>query len=142
MKLCVTGNVWYQKDSILYAAVFNVLLLREDFPDGAFYGKSIHEAPELLSRKFSCFVGGTRPLKAIAGKKPFRQQEHSIAFKQEAFNTIRPVPAEEEQSSLFCSVQAIVQFDICSESGYPLSEVNPAAAYDNAGKADSFLKHG
>ena len=34
--------------SILCYSVFKVLLFREDFLDRAFYGKAIHETPELF----------------------------------------------------------------------------------------------
>ena len=126
----------------MYYAVVNVLLLCKNFLNGALYGKAIHKASELLGSEFPGFIRSARPLEPVAGKKPFGQKEHSVSFKQKSFYAVRPVAAKEEQRSLFCCAQTVVQLNIRSKAGDPFSEVNAAAAYDHAGKPDSFLKHG
>lgn len=124
------------------SAAFTSLLFCEDFLDGAFYGKPIHEPPELFRGQFPGLIRGARPLEAVACIKSFCQEEHPVTFIYEAFDTVGAVAAEEEECPLLGRAQAVVQPDIGSQARDPFAQIDPAAAYDNAGNPDPFLKHG
>ena len=132
----------YCAGPVLHYAVFSVLLFCENLLDGAFYGESVHKATELFGGELPGLVRGTRPLEPVAAKKDLSQKEHAVPFEKDAFYAVRTVAAEEEQRTFFCRAQAIVQSDIGSKAWDPFAEINAAAADDDTGKTDSFLKHG
>ena len=123
----------YCAGPVLHYAVFSVLLFCENLLDGAFYGESVHKATELF--------GGELP-EPVAAKKDLSQKEHAVPLEKDAFYAVRTVAAEEEQRTFFCRAQAIVQSDIGSKAWDPFAEINAAAADNDTGKTDSFLKHG
>ena len=127
---------------LLHYAVFGVLLFCEDLLDGALYGESVHKAPELFGGELPGLIRGTRPLEPVPAKKDLSQKEHAVPFENDAFYAVRTVAAEEEQRTFFCRAQAIVQPDIGSKAWDPFAEINAAAADDDTGKTDPFLKHG
>lgn len=134
-----TGNC---AGPLLHYAVFRVLLFCEDLLDGALYGESVHKAPELFGGELPGLIRGTRPLEPVPAKKDLSQKEHAVPFENDAFYAVRTVAAEEEQRTFFCRAQAIVQPDIGSKAWDPFAEINAAAADDDTGKTDPFLKHG
>ena len=134
-----TGNC---AGPLLHYAVFRVLLFCEDLLDGALYGESVHKAPELFGGELPGLIRGTRPLEPVPAKKDLSQKEHAVPFENDAVYAVRTVAAEEEQRTFFCRAQAIVQPDIGSKAWDPFAEINAAAADDDTGKTDPFLKHG
>lgn len=127
---------------VLRCAVFKVRLFFEHFLDGAFNSKAIHQTAELLGCKFPGLIGSAWPLEPVPCKKPFCQKQHSVAFEQEAFDSVSPVSAEQEQCSFFCCIQAIIQADKRCKSLDSLTEISASATDDDTVETDSFLKHG
>ena len=66
----------------------------------------------------------------------------TAAEKAEKAAAVEKVAAEKEECAFFCRIQPVVQPDISAEARYPFAEIDPPAAYDDAGETCPFLKHG
>ena len=107
-------------------------LFSVDLLNGAFYSETVHKPAELLNGKFPGFIRSPGPLETVAGIKSFCQQEHAVPLKDQTFDAVGTVPAEEEQCAFFSSIQPIIQFDISCKARDPHPEVDASTAYDYA----------